>query len=87
MLATILLRFLLSKTLKIKIYVIIILLIILYGCETWSFMLREENRLRVCENRVLRTRLGSKREEITGGWRQLYDEELAYSPLNNRRIN
>ena len=56
---------LLSKTLKIKIYRTIILPVVLYGCETWSLTLREERRLRVFENRVLRRVFGSKRDEIT----------------------
>jgi len=49
---------LLSKNLKIKIYRTIILLVVLYGCETWSLRLREEHRLRVFENRVLRRVFG-----------------------------
>jgi hypothetical protein len=51
----------LSKDLKIKIYKTIILPFVLYGCETWSFTLREEHRLRVFENRVLRGIFGLKR--------------------------
>jgi hypothetical protein len=43
----------------------------LYGCETWSLTLREEHRLRVFENRVLRRIFGPKREEVTGEWRKL----------------
>ena len=57
---------LLSKTLKIKIYRTIILPVVLYGCETWSMTLREERRLRVFENRVLRRVFGSKSDEVTG---------------------
>ena len=57
---------LLSKNLKIKIYRTIILPVVLYGCETWSLTLREERRLRVCENRVLRRVFGPKRDEVTG---------------------
>jgi len=57
---------LLSKNLKIKIYRTIILPVVLYGCETWSLTLREERRLRVFENRVLRRVFGSKRDEVTG---------------------
>jgi hypothetical protein len=53
---------LISKSLKIKIYKTVILLVVLYGCETWSLTLREEHRLRVFEIRVLRI-FGSKREE------------------------
>jgi hypothetical protein len=49
---------------------------VLYGCETWSLTLREEHRLRVLENRVLRRISGPKRDEMTGGWRKLHNEEL-----------
>jgi len=66
---------LLSKNLKIKIYRNIILTV-LYGCETWSLTLREERWLRVFENRVLRRILGPKRDEVTGEWRKLHNEEL-----------
>jgi hypothetical protein len=48
----------------------------LYGCETWSLTLREENRLRVFEKMVLRRIFGPKREEVVGGWRRLYKKEL-----------
>jgi hypothetical protein len=61
---------------KIKIYKTIILPVGLYGCETLSFTLREEHRLRVFENRVLRRIFGPKRDEVTGGWRKLHNEEL-----------
>ena len=61
---------LLSKRLKIKIYRTIILPVVLYGCETWSLILREERRLRVFENRVLRRVFGPKRDEVTGEWRK-----------------
>jgi len=57
---------LLSKKLKIKKYRTIILPVVLYGCETWSLTLREERRLRVFENRVLRRVFGPKRDEVTG---------------------
>jgi len=67
---------LLSKNLKIKIYRTIILPVVLYGCETWSLTLREERRPRVFENRVLRRIFGPKRNEVTGEWRKLYNEEL-----------
>jgi hypothetical protein len=66
----------LSKNLKIKIYRTIIFPVILYGCETWSLTLREERRLRVFENRVLRRIFGPKRDEVTGEWRRLHIEEL-----------
>ena len=67
---------LISKNIKIKIYKIIIVTIVLYGCKTWSLTLREERRLRVFENRVLRRIFGPKREEVTGEWRKLHNEEL-----------
>jgi len=47
-----------------------------YGCETWSLTLREEHRLRMFENRVLRRIFGSKRDEVIGEWRKLHYEEL-----------
>jgi hypothetical protein len=49
--------------------------VILYGCETWSLTLREEHRLKVFENRVLRI-FGPRRDEVTGGWRKLLNEEF-----------
>ena len=58
---------LLSKNLKIKIYRIIILPVVLYGCETWSLILREERRLRVFENRVLRRIFGPRKDEVRRG--------------------
>jgi hypothetical protein len=67
---------LLSKNLKIGIYKTIILLVVLYGCETWSLTLREEHRLRVFENKVLRRIFAPKKDEVTGGWRKLRNEEL-----------
>jgi hypothetical protein len=54
----------------------IVVYVVLYGCETWSLTLREEHRLRVFENRVLRRIFGPKRDELTGGWRKLHNEEL-----------
>ena len=57
---------LLSKNLKIKIYRTIILPVVLYGCETWSLTLREEHRLSVFENRVLRRIFGPRRDGVTG---------------------
>ena len=79
---------LLSKTLKIKIYRTIILPVVLYGCETWSLTLREERRLRVFENRVLRRVFGPKRDEVTGEWRKLHNGELRdlYSLPNIVRV-
>ena len=67
---------LLSKNLKIKIYRSIILTVVLYGCETWSLILREERRLREFENRVLRGIFGPKRDDLTREWRKLQKEEL-----------
>ena len=63
--------------LKIKIYRTIILPVVLYGCETWLLTLREKRRLRVFENRVLRRVFGPKRDEVTGEWRKLHNEELS----------
>jgi PAS domain-containing protein len=57
-------------------YKTIILPVILYGCETWSLTLREEQGQRVFENRVLRRIFGPKRDEVTGEWRQLHNKEL-----------
>jgi hypothetical protein len=61
---------------------------VLYGCETWSLTLREEHRLRVFENRVLRRIFGPKRDEVTGDWRKLPNEELhnLYSSPNIIRM-
>jgi len=67
---------LLSKNLKIKIYRTIILPVVLYGCETWSLTLQEERKLRVFENRMLRRIFGPRRDEVTGEWRRLHNEEL-----------
>ena len=67
---------LLSKNLKIKIYRTIILPVVLYGCETWSLTLGEERRLRVFENKVLRRIFEPRRDEVTGEWRRLHNEEL-----------
>jgi hypothetical protein len=67
---------LLCKNVKVKIYKTIILPVVLYGCETWSLTLREVNRLRVFENRILRRIFGPKRDEVTGELRKLHNEEL-----------
>jgi hypothetical protein len=79
---------LLSKNTKIRVYRTIILPVVLYGCETWSLTLREEQRLRVFENRVLRRIFGRKRDEARGDWRRLYNEELndLYSSPNIIRV-
>jgi hypothetical protein len=65
---------LLSKNLKIKIYITIILPVVSYGCGTWPLTFREERRL--FDNRVLRRTFGSKRDEVTGEWRKIRNEEL-----------
>ena len=79
---------LLSKNLNIKIYRTIILPVVLYGCETWSLTLREERKLRVFENMVLRRIFGPRRDEVTGEWMRLHDEELndLYSSPNIVRV-
>jgi len=66
---------LLSKNLEIKLYRTIILPVV-YGCETWLLTLRDEHRLGVSENRVLRRIFRLKRGEVTGEWRKLHNEEL-----------
>jgi hypothetical protein len=80
MLATIRLKVLSSRLLsgkvKVKMYKAIILPVVLYGCETWSLTLREEHRLKVFENRVLRRIFGPKMDEVTGEWMKLHNEEL-----------
>ena len=79
---------LLSKSLKIKIYRIIILPIVLYGSETWSLTLREERELRVFENMMLRRIFVPRMDEVTGEWRRLHNEELndLYSSPNIVRV-
>ena len=79
---------LLSKNLKIEIYRTIILPVVLYGCETWSLTLREERKLRVFENRVLRRLFGPRTDEVTEEWRRLHNEELndLYSSPNIVRV-
>jgi hypothetical protein len=67
---------LLSKNVKIKIYRTIILPVVLFGCESWSLTLREECRLRVFKNKVLRRIFGPKRDKVTGKWRRLHNKEL-----------
>jgi hypothetical protein len=79
---------LLFKNTKIKINRTTILPVVLYGCETWSLTLKEERRLMVFENRVLRRIFGPKRDEVTGEWRRLHNEELnvLYSSPNIIRV-
>jgi len=66
----------------------IILPVVLYGCEAWSLILREERKLRVFENMVLRRIFGSRRKEVMGEWRRLHNEELndLYSSPNIVRV-
>jgi hypothetical protein len=66
----------LSRNVEVKIYKTILVPVVLYGCETWSLTLREEHRLRVFENRVLRSIFGPKWDEVTGEWRKLHNKEL-----------
>jgi hypothetical protein len=68
---------LLSKNTKIRVYRTVVLPVVLWRCETLSLTLREEQRLRVFENRVLRRIFGPKRDEATGDWRRLQNEELS----------
>jgi hypothetical protein len=65
-----------SKDIKIRIHKNLILPAVLYACETWSLTLKEEHRLRVFENRVLRRIFVPKGDDVTGGWRKLHNEEL-----------
>jgi hypothetical protein len=67
---------LLSRNVKVKIYKTIILPVVLYGCETWSLVLRDQDILSVFENRVLRRIFGPKMDEVTGEWKKLHTEEL-----------
>ena len=80
--------YLLSKNLKIKIYRTIILPIVLYGCETWLWTLREERKLRVFGNIVLRRIFGPRRDKVMGEGRRLHNEELndLYSSPNIVRV-
>jgi len=79
---------LLSKNLKIKIHRTIMLPVVLYGCEAWSLTLREERKLRMFENMVLRRIFGPRRDDVTGEWRRLHNEELndLYSSPNIVRV-
>jgi len=74
----------LYKNLNIAFYRTIILPMVLYGCETWSLTLREESKLWLFENRVLRRILGPRRDKVTEEWRKLHNEELndLYFSLN-----
>jgi hypothetical protein len=61
---------------KVKICITIMLSVVLCGCETWSLVLREDHRLRVFVNRVLRRIFGPKKDEVTGEWRKLHSEVI-----------
>jgi hypothetical protein len=63
-----------SKNVKIRIYKAVILPVVLYGCETWSLTVREEHKLMVFENRMLRRIFGPKRGGVAGGWRKLQNK-------------
>ena len=78
----------LSRNSKINIYRTIILPVVFYGCETWSLTVREEHRLRLFENRVLRRIFGPRREEVTAEWKKLHNEELndLYTSANIVRV-
>jgi hypothetical protein len=65
----------LPKNINIRIYTNIILHVVLYGCEIWSLTLREEPELIMFENRMLRRIFGQKRDEVTGSWRKLHNDE------------
>ena len=67
---------LLYRNINIKLYRTVMLCVVLYGCETWSLTMKEERRLRVFENRVLRGIFGAKGDEVTGEGRKLHNEEL-----------
>jgi hypothetical protein len=82
------LKAILSKNVKIKIYRTVILSVVLYMCESFSFTLREKRSLRVFENGVLRRIFRPKRDEVTGEWRRLHNAELyaLYASPNSRVI-
>ena len=79
---------LLGFIIRIKSHVTVLLADVSYGCETWPLTLREEQRLRVCQNRVLGTIFRPKEEEVTGGWRRLNNEDFrdSYSSSNVLRL-
>jgi len=73
---------------KDKIYRTIIFPVVLYGCEAWSLALREERKVRLFENMVLRRIFGPRRDEVSGEWRRLHNEKLndLYSSPNIVRV-
>jgi hypothetical protein len=85
---------LLSKIIKVRIYKNIVLPVVLIGFETWSLTLREEHRLTVSENRMLRRISSPKEDKVTGDWRKLHNEglhNLYFSPniiitINSRKL-
>jgi len=79
---------LLSKNIKIKLYRTIILPVVLYECEAWSLKLREDRKLMMFENMVLRRIFGPRRDEVSGEWRRLHNVELynLYSSPNIVRV-
>jgi len=79
---------LLLKNLKIKMYRTVIVPVVFYGCETWLLTLREERKLKVSDNMVLRRIFGPRRDKVTGEWRRLHNEELndLYSSPNILRV-
>ena len=74
-----------SKNIRIKIYRYIVLPVV-YGRVTWSLILREESRLRVFDNRVLKRIFGPKRDRITRNWIKLHNKELFIQVIKSRRI-
>jgi hypothetical protein len=76
---------LLPKNIKFKKYKNIILLVVLHGCETWSLILREEHRLRVFENTVVRRIFGRRRDEVTRDWRKLLHKQKKKKIWTDRR--
>jgi hypothetical protein len=75
---------LLSNNVKIKIAITMILPVVVYGCETWSLTMREERKLRVFANRLMRRIFGPTRDQVTGEWRKLHNEnfnDLYRSPV------
>jgi hypothetical protein len=60
--------------------------VLLDGCETWSLILREEQGIKLCQNKVLRRISGSKRDEVTGGWTKFRNEELHKCTLRKNVI-
>jgi hypothetical protein len=78
-----------NTEIQILVYGIIIFPVVFYGCKTWSLTLREGRRLRVFENRAMRKIIGPRKDEVTGKWRKLHDEELndLYSSPHVIRVN